>query len=96
LVSADYLASTFSMEVEFTRAMERHHSGEAVVIPVLLRACPWQQTPLRELQILPSGAKPLAYMKEPDAGLAEVAEVIQRTAHQRRILRNQPQQANIQ
>jgi hypothetical protein len=96
LVSADYLASTFSMEVEFTRAMERHHSGEAVVIPVLLRTCPWQQTPLRELQMLPSGAKPLAYMKEPDAGLAEVAEAIQRTAHQRRILRNQPPQANIQ
>lgn len=96
LVSADYLASTFAMEVEFDRAIDRHRSGEAILIPVLLRTCPWQQTPLRDLQMLPSGAHPLAYLNDPDAGLQEVVEAVQQAAHQRRILRNQPPPRNIQ
>ena len=37
LVSADFLASPYCYDVEMKRAMARHESGEARVIPVILR-----------------------------------------------------------
>lgn len=39
LVSADFLASNYCYDIEVKRAMERHEAGEAIVIPVILRAC---------------------------------------------------------
>jgi len=38
LVSADFIASEYCHEIEMKRAMERHESGEARVIPVILRS----------------------------------------------------------
>src|SRR5271155_3817091 len=38
LVSADFLASSYCWDVEMTRALARHDAGEALVIPILLRA----------------------------------------------------------
>jgi TIR domain len=37
LLSADFIASDYCWGVEMRRALERHGSGEAVVIPVILR-----------------------------------------------------------
>jgi hypothetical protein len=45
LVSADFLASDYCYDREMLRAMERHTSGDAVVIPVILRPCDWHDTP---------------------------------------------------
>ena len=38
LVSPDFLASDYC-DLEATRALERHRSGDARVIPVILRRC---------------------------------------------------------
>jgi TIR domain len=45
LVSPDFLASDYCYDREMARAMERHESGEARVIPVILHACDWHSTP---------------------------------------------------
>src|ERR1051326_9084342 len=59
LVSVDFLASYYCYRIEFERAMERHEQQEARVIPVILRPCSWEDTPLGKLQALPKGAKPV-------------------------------------
>jgi hypothetical protein len=38
LVSADFIGSSYCMDIEMARALERHRAGEARVIPVIL--CP--------------------------------------------------------
>lgn len=57
LVSADFLASSYCYGIEMTRAMERHHAGEARVIPVILRPCDWHETPFGKLLALPRDGK---------------------------------------
>ncbi len=54
LISADFVDSDYCWEVEMKRAMERHDAGEAIVIPVILRATPdWKRTLFGKLQGTP-------------------------------------------
>jgi tetratricopeptide (TPR) repeat protein len=57
LVSADFLASDYCYDIELKYAMERHHKGEARVIPVILQPCEWETAPFAKLQALPKGGK---------------------------------------
>ena len=45
LVSPDFIASDYCYNIEMTRALERHETGEARVIPIILRAYIWHTTP---------------------------------------------------
>ena len=42
-----------------TRAMERHEKGEAIVIPVILRACDWHGAPFGKLNATPPDGRPV-------------------------------------
>ncbi len=57
LVSPDFMASDYCYGVEMKQAMERHESGQARVIPVILRPVYWQGAPFGKLQALPTDAK---------------------------------------
>jgi TIR domain. len=57
LVSADFIASDYCYEKETTRVLERHHAGKARVIPIILRYCDWQHSPVGKLQALPTDGK---------------------------------------
>jgi tetratricopeptide (TPR) repeat protein len=81
LVSPDFLASDYIHRVELTRALERHDRGEAVVIPVILRQCQWQRTPLAKLQALPKNARPIKRWKDRDEAFDDVAEGIRLAAN---------------
>ncbi len=78
LVSQDFIASDFCYEKEMKRALERHAAGEAIVIPILLRSCLWEETPLSKLQVLPTGAKPITTWSNLDEAFSDVARGIQR------------------
>ena len=78
LVSADFLASDYCWQVEMTRALERHDSGDAVVIPVILRDCDWHAAPLAKLQALPEAGKPVARWKPRDRGWSNVVAGIRK------------------
>jgi hypothetical protein len=78
LVSADFLASDYCLDVEMGRAMARAREGTARVIPVLLKPCLWQESPLSELQIIPRDAQPITLFPNPDAAFAAVAEEVNR------------------
>lgn len=57
LVSDDFIASNYCYNVEMERAMERHETREAIVIPIILRECLWQKLPFAKLQALPRDAR---------------------------------------
>lgn len=55
LVSSDFISSAFCYEKEMEAAMEMYRSGQAIVIPVLLRSCNCKGHPFYSLQMVPSG-----------------------------------------
>ena len=75
LVSVDFLNSEYCVDVEFKRALEREDEGETSVVPILIRECPWQGTPLAKLSIIPRDAKPISGQDPDKAWTAIAAEL---------------------
>ena len=76
LVSPDFIASEYCYSLEMQRALERNAKGEARVIPVILRYCEWEQTPLGALRGTPRDNKPVAAWADKDEALNDVAKDI--------------------
>ncbi|HYU75958.1 MAG TPA: toll/interleukin-1 receptor domain-containing protein [Ktedonobacteraceae bacterium] len=87
LISADFIASDYCYEKEMTRALERHKSGEARVIPIILRPCDWHNSPFGKLQALPTGGQAVTdrswYSR--DEAFSDVAKGIRETIEKLRI-----------
>ncbi|MBV2137066.1 MAG: toll/interleukin-1 receptor domain-containing protein [Candidatus Thiodiazotropha sp. (ex Ctena orbiculata)] len=79
LVSSDFLHSDYCYDIEMKRALERHAEDSARVIPVILRPCDWQKTPLGKLNATPTDGKPVIEHASLDRGFLEVARAV-RTA----------------
>lgn len=82
LISADFLASDYCYDREMGHAMSRHEAGDAIVIPVILRACDWHPAPFGKLNATPSDGKPITQWPDRDQAFLEVARSI-RTAVER-------------
>ena len=52
LVSPDFIASEFCFSNELPRALTRRKAG-VTVVPIVVRPCEWDQTPLAKLQVMP-------------------------------------------
>jgi hypothetical protein len=76
LVSADFMVSDYSYSEEMQRAIERHDAGEAIVIPVILRPCHWQDAPFGKLPALPTGGKPVTSWSDKDAAFLSIVQGI--------------------
>lgn len=72
LVSADFLASRYCYEIEMEQALVMHHSGQATVIPILVRSVHWESMPLSFLQALPDQARPIDQWESQDAAWTDV------------------------
>jgi tetratricopeptide (TPR) repeat protein len=72
LVSRDFLASDDCYEVEMTRAIERHSAGDALVVPIVVRACDWQTAAFGGLEPLPRGGTPVTSWKNRDEAWEDV------------------------
>ncbi|HEU5376209.1 MAG TPA: TIR domain-containing protein [Ktedonobacteraceae bacterium] len=77
LVSRDFLASDYCYEQEMQQALKRHREGTARVIPILIRATPWEKTPFSELQMLPSDACAVASWSNHDEAWLNVVNGIE-------------------
>lgn len=80
LVSPPFLASDYCYDREMLRAMERHESREAVVIPVILRPCEWHKTPFGKLLATPTDGKPVTQWADRDQAFLEVTKAIRAAA----------------
>jgi len=78
LVSPDFLASDYAYGREMSLAMERRRSGLAIVIPIILRASDWPNSPLGSLQALPSNARPVLSWTNRDEAWLDVAQGLRR------------------
>jgi hypothetical protein len=78
LLSASFLASDYCSDVEMTRALERHRTGEARVVPVILRPCDWHTAAFGKLQVLPRDGQPVIEWQPVDSGYLEVARGLRR------------------
>ena len=98
LISADFIASSYCYDVEMTRALERHHSGEARVIPVILRACDWRDTPFGQLLATPKDGRPVRSWPDLDDAFLDVVRTlktaIQETRGHRKQLRQRADRAD--
>ena len=76
LISSDFMASDYCYDVEMKRAMERHETGEARVIPIILRPVTWKRSPLGKLQAFPKDTKPVTKWEDPDEAFTDIVEGI--------------------
>ena len=82
LVSVDFINSSYCYDIEMESALERHASQKARVIPVILRNCLWENTPLRKLQALPKDGRAVKTWRDVDEALTSVAEGIRTVAEE--------------
>jgi len=82
LISIDFINSNYCYDIEMERALERHESGEARVIPVILRSCLWQYAPFAKLQALPRDAKAVQAWGDRDEALTDIVDGIRKVAEE--------------
>jgi hypothetical protein len=100
LVSSDFLYSKYCWDVEVKRAIERHNTGEACVIPVILRSVDWVGAPFARMQALPKNAEPVVsrYWHTQDDAFTDVAKGIRAAVEalkQKREKRQREQESEI-
>ena len=78
LVSPDFLASDYCVEREMERALERHRSGDARVVPIVVEPCDWTSTPLRGLKALPEDGKPVSEWTNENKAFLDVVQELRR------------------
>jgi hypothetical protein len=82
LISNNFLISESCYDEQMMRAMERHESKEARVIPIIIKPCDWDGAPFGKLQALPKNAKPVTTWDDLDEAFLNVAQGIRRTVQQ--------------
>ncbi|MBN8564364.1 MAG: SUMF1/EgtB/PvdO family nonheme iron enzyme [Leptolyngbya sp. UWPOB_LEPTO1] len=72
LISPAFIHSDYCSSVELTQAMEQHEAGTACVIPIILRACDWENEPFAKLQAYPKNAKPVTSSENRDEAFLDI------------------------
>ncbi|WP_142124855.1 toll/interleukin-1 receptor domain-containing protein [Pseudoxanthomonas sp. 3HH-4] len=80
LVSQDFISSDYCYNIEMKQALERHEAGEAIVIPVILRACEWPYAPFGKLMATPTDGKPVTQWPDRDEAFLQVARAVRDAA----------------
>lgn len=76
LVSSHFLAEDRTWEDELKNAMLRHENGEAVIIPIILRACDWRNTPFKDIKKFPTQKDTISIYTEKDQAWLEIVNAI--------------------
>lgn len=80
LLSRHFLASDYCRDVEVAQALVMHQAGQARVVPVVLKSCSWQSSPLGQLQALPRDGVPVVESPFPDQLYLQVIEGLEQVA----------------
>jgi hypothetical protein len=78
LLSNDFLQSSFCMDKELPRALERSARGACDVIPVLVRACRYDKLALGDIQTIRPGGKSIDEHEKKDPAWELVTREIDR------------------
>lgn len=75
LVTADFFGSDDIFDRQLGAALKRHEAKQSVVIPLLMRSCSWEGTPLDQLTtILPRNRMAMNQQDNPDTALSDTVE----------------------
>jgi len=106
LITVNFISPEYCNTVELTQAIKRHKSGEACVIPLILKPCMWQPIPvggitLGELQALPKNAQPVTLWSDRDEAFENIARSLLKKIEQLRLAQEkaataEAYQANVQ
>lgn len=81
LVSQDFIASNYCYNIEMQKALELHENSKARVIPIILRDCTWDVTPLRELVALPQDGKPVKNWINKESAFLDISRGIKKSIY---------------
>lgn len=84
LISSDFLASDYCYDIELKRALERHETGDARVIPVILRSVDWRGEAFGKLNALPKDAKPVTSWSNIDEAFVDIARGLRAVIDERK------------
>jgi hypothetical protein len=88
LISADFLASNYSVGKELQSAVERGRTGKVRVMPVMIRPALLEGSPFAPFQVLPRNGEAIASVSDRDAAWVEVVRAIKQAAEE--IAKNRP------
>lgn len=74
LVSHYFLASDYCYDIEMKRALEKHESGDARVIPIILDHCDWKNAQFEKLIALPKDGQPITDYPNQNKAFLEIVE----------------------
>jgi hypothetical protein len=77
LISPNYLASDFCYQ-QMQTILKKRENKKALVVPIILELCDWQNTTINHLQALPRDGKPVNSHSNKDHALYEIANEIQK------------------
>lgn len=76
LVSSDFLASYYCIEVELEGALKKYDDGKARVIPIIIRDCDWKGCELSKFKVLPEDGKAVSSHSNLDGAWAQCIDEI--------------------
>ncbi len=82
LVSANFLASDFCYDIETKRALERQKADGALIVPIILKPCAWQESPVSGFQVMPKDGKPISIWNDQDLAFTDITEKLKEKAKQ--------------
>jgi hypothetical protein len=88
LISASFVASDYCYGIEMQRAMQRHATKEATVIPVIVRPCDWKSAPFGKLMAVPRDGKAIVTWTNYDEAYADVARRVRELVESRKVKRD--------
>jgi hypothetical protein len=85
LISPDFMVSNYCYDIEMQRALERDETGEARVIPIILRPTDYMSAPFAKLQVLPKDGLPVTLWRDTDEAFLDIARGIRKVVEDLRI-----------
>lgn len=84
LVSPDFLASDYCVNIEMERALERHNYDGVPVIPIIVEPCDWTSSPLGKFKALPRDGKSISEWPNQNSAYLDVVRELRRILETRR------------
>ncbi len=81
MISSDFIHSDFCYEIEMENALGRSEKGDAIVIPVILRPCNWEELPFGKLMAVPKDGIAISTFENSDEAYLEVVLAVKDAAN---------------
>lgn len=81
IVTSVFISSDFCLDIQMKNALDKHKSGETIVVPILANFCDWKSAPFSHIQHLPKNSEPIdsRHWKSKDEAFANIVEEVKRT-----------------